>query len=116
MAHALQIDTLAFSEKLQAAGADVLLAKAIVEGISSADTSNLATKEDLRNVETALKEDLRNVETALKEDIADVRNEIKDVAASLRLEIAKSGNATAFKVGGFIGFLFVVNRFLPILT
>ena len=105
MAHALQIDTLAFSEKLQAAGADVLLAKAIVEGISSADTSTLATKEDLRNVETTL-----------KEDIADVRNEIKDVAASLRLEIAKSGNATAFKVGGFIGFLFVVNRFLPILT
>ena len=112
MAHALQIDTLAFSEKLQAAGADVLLAKAIVEGISSADTSNLATKEDLRNVEAALKGDIVDV----RDEIKDVRNEIKDVAASLRLEIAKSGNATAFKVGGFIGFLFVINRFLPILT
>tara|TARA_B110000977_G_scaffold150472_1_gene190803 strand:+ start:147 stop:410 length:264 start_codon:yes stop_codon:yes gene_type:complete len=73
MAHALQIDTLAFSEKLQAAGADVLLAKAIVEGISSADTSTLATKEDLRNVE-----------------------------ASLRLEIAKTANSIVTRLGAII--------------
>ena len=91
MAHALQIDTLAFSEKLQAAGADVLLAKAIVEGISSADTSNLATKEDLRNVETALKEDLRNVETALKLEIAEVKT-----------EIAKTANTITTRLGAII--------------
>ena len=112
MAHALQIDTLAFSEKLQAAGADVLLAKAIVEGISSADTSNLATKEDLRNVEAKLKD----VEAALKSDIKDVETKLKEVESTLRVDIAKSGNATALKVGGFIGFLFVINRILPILA
>ena len=112
MAHALQIDTLAFSEKLQAAGADVLLAKAIVEGISSADTSNLATKEDLRNVELTLKSDIKDVETKLK----DVEIALKSDIQNVRIEIAKSGNSTAIKVGGFIGFLFIINRFLPIVT
>ena len=47
MAHAIQIDTLAFAKRLQAAGADERLAEAIVEGITDADTSSLATKEDI---------------------------------------------------------------------
>jgi len=44
MTQALQIDTLAFSGKLHAAGADERLADAIVEGLTAADTSELATK------------------------------------------------------------------------
>ena len=60
MAHAIQIDTLAFAKRLQAAGADERLAEAIVEGITDADTSSLATKEDLRQVETAIKTDIAN--------------------------------------------------------
>jgi hypothetical protein len=95
MAQALQIDTLAFSEKLQAAGADVLLAKAIVEGISSVDTSTLATKEELRNVEAALKLDLRNVETALKLDL-------RNVETALKLEIATSANTIITRLGAII--------------
>ena len=76
MAHAFQIDTLAFAKRLQAAGADERLAEAIVEGITDADTSSLATKEDLRQVETALKEDIRQVETAIKTDIANSHADI----------------------------------------
>lgn len=76
MAHAIQIDTLAFAKRLQAAGADERLAEAIVEGITDADTSSLATKEDLRQVETALKEDIRQVETAIKTDIANSHADI----------------------------------------
>ena len=93
MAHAIQIDTLAFAKRLQAAGADERLAEAIVEGITDADTSSLATKEDLRHVETALKEDIalvkddiRQVETTLKEDIALV----KDDVAAIKTDIANS--------------------------
>ena len=105
MAHALQIDTLAFSEKLQAAGADGQLAKAIVEGITSADTSNLATKEDLKDVESALRSDLKDVESALRNEIAEVR-----------VEVLKSSNATVMKLGGIIGVLFVIDRILPFLN
>jgi hypothetical protein len=78
MAHALQIDTLAFAKKLKAAGADDRLADAIVEGITAADTSELATKSDLADVENVL-----------RGEIADVRTEIKDVEHTLRGDIAE---------------------------
>ena len=95
MAHAIQIDTLAFAKRLQAAGADERLAEAIVEGITDADTSSLATKEDLRHVETALKEDIAlvkediaHVRTELKEDIALVKEDIRQVETTLKEDIA----------------------------
>lgn len=56
MAQALQIDTLAFSKKLREAGADEGLAEAIVEGLSAADTSNLATKADIAEVKAEIAE------------------------------------------------------------
>ncbi len=86
MTAAIQIDTLAFAKKLKEAGADERLADAIVEGITAADTSNLATKEDL------------NIESA-----------------AIRLEIQKASNGTVMRLGGLIGVLFVVDRLLPIL-
>lgn len=109
MAHALQIDTLAFSEKLQAAGADGKLAKAIVEGITSADTSNLATKEDLKDVEAALRTEIGAVRSDMKDMETSLRTEIGEV----RLEIVKTSNATVMKLGGIIGVLFVIDRIIP---
>ena len=79
MAHAIQIDTLAFAKRLQAAGADERLAEAIVEGITDADTSSLATKEDIALV----KEDIRHVETTLKEDIAAIKTDIANSHADI---------------------------------
>ena len=72
MAHALQIDTLAFSKKLREAGADERLAGAIVEGITAADTSELATKSDLGEV----KAEIADVKAELKAEIADVKADI----------------------------------------
>ncbi len=96
MAHALQIDTLAFAKKLRAAGADERLADAIVEGITAADTSELATKADLRDLEHALKADLRDVEHALKADVAMVRSELE----SLELRITtRLGGIMAVGIG-----------------
>ena len=84
MTAAIQIDTLAFAKKLKEAGADERLADAIVEGITAADTSNLATKEDLR-IETAiLKEEIADV----RSEIADVRSEIAAVRSDLKEEIS----------------------------
>ena len=56
MSQALQIDTLAFSKKLREAGADEGLAEAIVEGLTAADTSNLATKADIAEVKAEIAE------------------------------------------------------------
>ena len=104
MAHALQIDTLAFSERLRAAGADEGLAKAIVEGITAADTSELATQSDLMRVEHALKSDIAEVRT----EIAEVRTEIAEV----RTEISRSSNKTIIGLGSVIAVLFAINKLL----
>ena len=122
MAHALQIDTLAFSKRLKEAGADDGLAEAIVEGITAADTSELATKADLAEVRA----DLATVEHALKADIAEVKADIDRVEHALKadidrvelglkVEISKTGNRTALLIGGLIAFLYTIDRIVPLL-
>ncbi len=88
MTAAIQIDTLAFAKKLKEAGADERLADAIVEGITAADTSNLATKEDLAQVEARLKEEISGVRSELKEEISGVRSELKEEIGSVRSDLA----------------------------
>jgi len=83
MAHALQIDTLAFSKKLREAGADERLAGAIVEGITAADTSELATKSDLGEV----KAEIADVKAELKAEIADVKAELKAEIAEVKADV-----------------------------
>ncbi|MBU3031125.1 hypothetical protein [Paracoccus marinaquae] len=50
MANALHIDTLKFARKLADAGLDQKAAEAIAEGMAEADTSTLATRQDLAEV------------------------------------------------------------------
>lgn len=56
MANALHIDTLKFARKLAEAGLDQKAAEAIAEGVAEADTSQLATKQDLAVLKTDLSE------------------------------------------------------------
>ncbi len=121
MAHALQIDTLAFTKKLREAGAEEGLAEAIVEGLTAADTSELATKSDVAKVESALKVDIAEVKGELKADIAEVRTEIAEVRteiaevkSDLTTLIMQSSNRTIYIIGGFIGLLFAIDKLLPL--
>ncbi|GLK65230.1 MULTISPECIES: hypothetical protein [Paracoccus] len=54
MANALHIDTLKFARKLTDAGMDQKAAEAIAEGLAEADTSTLATKQDLAEFKAEL--------------------------------------------------------------
>ncbi len=94
MAHALQIDTLAFTKKLRDAGAEEGLAEAIVEGLSAADTSELATKSDIAEVKAELKQDIAEVKTG----IADAKS-----------EMFKWGAGALFVQ---LGFIFAMLRFM----
>ena len=121
MAHALQIDTLAFTKKLREAGAEEGLAEAIVEGLTAADTSELATKSDVAKVESALKVDIAEVKGELKADIAEVRTEIAEVRteiaevkSDLTTLIMQSSNRTIYIIGGLIGLLFAIDKLLPL--
>ncbi|WP_419738584.1 hypothetical protein [Ruegeria sp.] len=140
MSHALQIDTLAFSKRLKEAGADEALADAIVEGLTAADTSELATKADLAEVQAAMKADVAAVESALKADVAavesalkadvavvesklaEVKNELKgDIAevkielAEVKAEIAHATNRAIYTLGGLVGVLFIIDRIIPLM-
>jgi hypothetical protein len=66
MVAAFQIDTLAYAKKLKNAGADERLAEAIVEGLTNADTSTLATKEDLRELRHELKNETAEIKVELR--------------------------------------------------
>ncbi len=115
MAHALQIDTLAFSKKLREAGADEGLAEAIVEGLTAADTSELATKGDLAEVKTELKADVAEV----KGQVQAVADKLDGMAtkvelAEVRTEIAQSANRAIYTLGGLVGILFVLDRIIPL--
>ncbi len=101
MAHALQIDTLAFTKKLRDAGAEEGLAEAIVEGLSAADTSELATKSDTLLVENKIAE----VKAELKQDIAEVKTGIADAKS----ELFKWGAGALFVQ---LGFIFAMLRFM----
>ena len=92
MAHALQIDTLAFTKKLREAGAEEGLAEAIVEGLTAADTSELATKGDVAEVRTEIAEvktEIAEVKSELKTEIAEVKTEIAEVKSELKTEIVE---------------------------
>ena len=52
----LRIDTLKFARRLTEAGMDRRQAEAIVEGLSEADTSDLATKADVDAVRIEMRE------------------------------------------------------------
>ena len=114
MAHAMRIDTLEFSKSLQAAGADEKLAEAIVKGITGADTSELATKEDLKNTETLLRSEISEVQASLESQIADVRTELKSEIVGVRTEIADVKSDLKWMKG--IGAAILAAVVIPMLT
>ena len=88
MAQPMIIDTLKFAQKLKTAGADEKLALAIVEGVSSMDTSDLATKSDLMDTsDLATKSDLRELRTELTGEINGLRTELMGEINGLRTKL-----------------------------
>jgi hypothetical protein len=76
MPAAIKIDTLKFARRLTDAGMDQRLAEALVEGLSEADTSELATKHDIARLEAGTKQDIARVEAKIDTGLAELRAEI----------------------------------------
>jgi hypothetical protein len=68
----ISFDTLRAAERLKAGGLPPEAATAIVEVLSGADTSGLATKQDLADVRAELKADIADLKNATKQDIKDL--------------------------------------------
>ena len=102
MAQPMIIDTLKFAQKLKTAGADEKLALAIVEGVSSMDTSDLATKSDLRN-------EINGLRTELTGEINGLRGE-------LMAEIKDSQLNNIKWMGALLALFFTLDKIWPVLS
>ena len=89
MAATLRIDTLTFARKLTDAGLDRKVAEAIVEGLSEADTSDLATRGDLAGVNSDLRSEIQSVRSELREEIQAVRSELQLSIAETKAELLR---------------------------
>jgi F0F1-type ATP synthase membrane subunit b/b' len=78
----IRFDTLAFVQRLTAAGFAREQAEAIVEGLAEADTSQVASKADI----TELRHDLGETKAELKADLAALKAELKADLVALRTE------------------------------
>lgn len=85
MAATLRIDTLSFARRLTDAGLDRKVAEAIVEGLSEADTSDLATKPDV----AAVRSELQDVKSELQSRITEVKAELQLSIAETKAELLR---------------------------
>ena len=74
---ALAFDTYKAVKALREAGADELLAEAVVATVGEAVSGNVATKADIAEVQAALKAEMAAVKAELKADLAEVKAELK---------------------------------------
>ena len=73
----IPFDTHAYVKKLQAAGFTEAQAEVQAEAIAGLVNEQLATKRDLKELETVLKRDLAELETALKRDLKELETALK---------------------------------------
>ncbi|MBI4829834.1 MAG: hypothetical protein HY804_13720 [Nitrospinae bacterium] len=85
------LDTLEYANELKAAGVPEKQAEVQAKALARVAEDNLATKRDLKEVDTSIRGELVKVESSLRGEIAKVesslRGEIAKVESSLRGEI-----------------------------
>ncbi len=109
----VMFDTLAYANKLKAAGVDPkaaeVQAEANAEMVATLLENTLVTKKDLAEVRIALNQDIAEVRAELKQDIAEVRAELKQDIAQLETRLT-------LRLGGImVGTMTVATTILSVL-
>ncbi|MGR3177982.1 MAG: hypothetical protein ACUZ8E_07985 [Candidatus Anammoxibacter sp.] len=87
MPHPLVFDTHAYVKKLQAVGFTEEQAEVQTEVVSVLIDEQLATKQDLKELEVCLKRDLKELETNLRSDILEVRRDMKELELRMLIRL-----------------------------
>ncbi len=99
-------DTHAYVKKLQAAGFTEAQAEVQAEAIAGLVNEQLATKRDLKELETTLKRDLAELETALKRDLKELettlRGGMKEQETSLKREMKELELRLTVRLGAIV--------------
>lgn len=85
----LVFDTLLYTKKLRDVGVPQPQAEVQAETIKELIANDLATKQDLKELEVALKRDMKELEVALKRDIAEVKRDMKEMEIRMTAETVK---------------------------
>lgn len=85
---AVTFDTLKFTETLREAGIPETHAKAISIAVRGAhDTTEIATKTDLRETSSELRADMQTLRSGLRADMRELRAEVRTDMQELRTEV-----------------------------
>jgi hypothetical protein len=94
---ATMFDTLAYAKRLKSAGVPEPQAEAHAEAMADMLRSTVATKQDLKELETALRAEMATLSTALRSEIKDSTKDLKIWVGSLTV-IAVGTTATLIKL------------------
>jgi predicted phage-related endonuclease len=87
----LAFDTLEFAKKLQAANFTAEQAEALATSIAGLVEERLATKQDLKELETRLEARIKELETGLRHDMKELetslRHDLKELELRLRHDL-----------------------------
>ena len=128
----LTFNTLKFANRLKAAGIPAIQAEAEADALSEVLETNLgelATKSDLREVETGLRHETKELETGLRHEIGDLRKDmdarlektesvLRQEMSNMKFELLKWMIGLAIAQAtlgiGLIGVLIGLLKFFPI--
>ena len=110
MSMSITFDTLAYANKLKAAGVESRVAEAQAEAqhdlFAEVIENKLATKEDINQLKIATKEDINQLKIATKEDINQLKiatkediNQLKQDIGQLKQDVGQLENRLTLKLG-----------------
>ncbi len=97
MDHAIAFDTLAYANKLKAAGVPERQAEVQAEAIAGLVNEQMATKHDLARLETSLRRDMKEMETSLRRDMKELEMRLT-IRLGAMMVVAVSAVATLVKL------------------
>ena len=83
MSHAIAFDTLAYANKLKAAGVPERQAEVQAEAIAGLINEQMATKRDLAELEAVLRRDIKELDVKIVQTEANLRRDIKELDAKI---------------------------------
>jgi hypothetical protein len=110
----LTFDTLKFADRLKSAGIPAVHAEAEAKALSEVLETNLgelATKSDLREVETRLESKIEKTELVLRQEISGSVSSLRQEMTNMKVELIKWGIGFAIAQAGL---LIAILKFFPI--
>ncbi|MBF0591419.1 MAG: DUF1640 domain-containing protein [Nitrospirae bacterium] len=103
MRDTLIFDTHTYVKRLKAAGFTEEQAEVQAESMSSLIEEGLATKRDMKELETSLKRDMKELETSLRRDIKELetslRRDMKELETSFKRDIKELELRLSIRLG-----------------